>query len=687
MTSTSQAKCAYRYEPLRAPTSDDRLDIERPPLSSCPHPVAEHDEQRCLFHHHDSDYPKDQFSDQVRSVLADPDLPPRFAGGQMSSLTFANETVTTANGEPIDLRGATIDGDLDLTDATIEIPILLDDATVKGSIIADGARFRAPISMARVMIGRNLEFYGASVDGGLIANDIKVGYVDCRSLVVDGPVVFDGAEFTANVMFAQSAVDGLFSFVDTVFESAFDATALDVCGSLSLDEATVKRDLDLVSSSVSGSLEASKLHVKGETDVRHARIEGSISASESHFEAAADFKGLACRGESLDFAETHFEALVDFSSLASLTTETSFTGASFEGDVWFTHGRIDGDADLSQATFHDTLHLRDATVSDSLSLAEATSTDQAFLHGSTIKGDFAAPDANFTHFQFSADVRGDANFLRTRFDELAVFAKSGFKGHARFDEASFAGHPDFSDTRFAGTASFDRTEFLVEPTFDGTRFAESPDFETAIYPPSSDRDLDDRRRNMILARPETLRHTGARITADKLGDDLIIPAKTSHLIEDDLDVTKLVTAAFQAFEESDWRRLLREPIQTARTAVAQLSDDDALLVFGFSLNQEADTLRSVLGSGSIVAVYSRDSRGIELGHLDPDLSDVDYLVPVPAADEAFESGASVATLAELATAIHRHQRFRTILLGRQDDEQPHVHEWLVPVLVAAAELG
>ena len=51
------------------------------------------------------------------------------------------------------------------------------------------------------------------------------------------------------------------------------------------------------------------------------------------------------------------------------------------------------------------------------------------------------------------------------------------------------------------------------------------------------------------------------------------------------------------------------------------------------------------------------------------------------------SGASAAVLDELATAIVRHQAFRTALLQRQDDNSTPVNNLLLPVLVAVAEVS
>lgn len=171
MTEDTARSCTYKYElPPTATSPDESIDIPRPESQRCPHATVDDENERCLFHHLDPDYPVDRVTEQFLDALADESRPPTFAGGQLSGLRLEDETLTTPTGDPIDLRGATIDGDLDLTNATVEVPLLLDCAAITGSFIATNAEFAAPVSLADADIGRRVFLQKASVSGGIVAN-------------------------------------------------------------------------------------------------------------------------------------------------------------------------------------------------------------------------------------------------------------------------------------------------------------------------------------------------------------------------------------------------------------------------------------------------------------------------------------------------------------------------------------
>lgn len=686
MANSKPGRCSYEYEaPPTTTPPDSSVDIPRPNHQRCPHATADADDERCLFHHLDADYPVDRISEQFLEALAAGDGPPTFAGGQLSGLRLDGATLTTPNGEPIDLRGATIDGDFDLSEATIDVPLLLDGAAITGSFIATDATFNAPISLVGTDIGRRVFLQRAHIDGGLVANELDAGYLDTRELTVKGSTILSDANFTANVILARSTFGDALNLQNTSFDYNIDVSGTEVDGPLILSGIDCEGDADLVAGRVAGDLAGIEMNITGDTDWRHLQVGGGLELSQSTFEGDAEFDDISIEGAAADFSEANFKGETSFSTAQFETAETRFTDALFDGDTWFTYATISGDATFESATFHEFVHLRDATFERNLSLVEAETTHQAFLHGSTIHGDFTAANATFNHFQFSATVHGDADFEGARFDEGGIFSNSEFGGTTTFDHASFAGGPDFSDARFTGPTSFHETEFLVEPTFDETRFAIEPDLEAARYPTPASRNLDDLRKSMILARPETLQHAGFEIETTALTDEIVIPAKTSPLVEDDLARTMAVTAALSDLDHADWYDLFEDGLRTARTAVAQLDPNDgAILVFGITVEPEAEEPTAFIQDATIAGVYARRDATVEFGYLHTDVGDFDYLIPVPADDDAFEAGASVAVLGELATAMVRQQAFRTALLQRRDEEM-HMNRAILPVLVAAAE--
>lgn len=688
MGNSSSATCAYEYEVLTTTEPDDRIDVTRPQIKPCPHDVSDPTDGRCLFHHGDGNFPSSRFTDEFRKILADERIPPNFFGGNLNGLQLDSELVTTPSGDPIDLRGVTIHGDLDLTDATVEVPLLLDEAAITGSVIADGAEFQAPVSLVGTDIQKRVYMHDTTVADGIVANDLNAGYVDGRDLTVTGPLILDRATFGANLKLARATVEGDLSLEHVQLDHSLDATGLSVAGNFVASEASIDSSMDQVAATIDGDVDVRKLHVGGETDWSHMTIGGDVTVTDCRFDSQADFEDITIGGEQASFDGTQFGGKADFTTLELPDGRVSFSDVTFDGEAWFVYARIGDEADFSGATFRDMAHLRDATFETDLILRNVSTTGQAFLHQSTIHGDCDCSDATFEHFQFSATVHGKTDFSRARFVEKALFMKSEFGDRVWFDEASFAGHPDFTDARFTGETTFDDTEFLVEPTFEGTRFAVDPNLDTATYPTDASVDLTERRKSMILAHPETLQYEGEQLPAAALTGDFVVPAGVSHLVEDDLTQTKIVTTALTELDSSEWHSLFEESLRTARTAVGQLPENgESVLVFSLQVNPDAELGGAFFESATIAGVYTRDSSGVTFGHLNLELSDADYLIPIPADDEAFEAGASVATRSELQKAMIRNQLFRAAVLGKRDDDESSINSGVVPVLVAAGKVG
>lgn len=583
MANTEPRSCAYEYEAISTIEPDAAIPIDRPTASACPHTVVDTETNRCLFHQVDPEYPVDRITEQFQEAIGDATQSPTFAGGQLSGLHLEGAVISTPDGHPIDLRGTTIDGDLDLTDATVEVPLLLDEAAITGSFIATDAEFTAPLSLVGTNIGRRCFLQRAVLAGGIVGNALNAGYLDARGVIVDGPCVFDDATFSADVLLAQSRFDGSLRLSGTTFERNVDAISIEVDGSVTISQANFGGEFDLIASEITGDFDARSGTASGDVDCRHLQLGGDLEVSDTQFDGETQFEGLVVEGNSATFADSRFTGKSDFSNTQFQSDTVLFTDTVFDGEAWFTYAAFDGDVAFRGAEWNAITHLRDATFKGDLSLDHVRSSGQLFLHGSTIHGAFSAADATFNHMQFSATVHGDADFSRAKFDEIGLFPKSEFRGKTTFELASFAGTPDFSDSRFAGPTSFERTEFLVEPDFENARFAIDPDLDAARYPMPASRNLDEMRTSMILARPESLEHTGLTIPAEEIDGDIVIPAHTDHLIEDDVDRTKIVTKALSDLDGKEWHRLFEDAIRTARTAVAQLSSTgETVMVFGLS---------------------------------------------------------------------------------------------------------
>jgi hypothetical protein len=687
MSDSAFEQCAYTYEPLGDTTPDDRISVQRPSFERCPYETVAPDTQRCLFHHGQQDYPSERFTEQFSKQLADPEARPTFAGGHLAGLELAKQTITTPNQEPIDLRGTVIDGDLDLTDSTIEVPILLDDAAIKGELRAENTEFLAPLSLAGADISGRLHTHGATLDGGLDANDLTGGYVDGRALTIDGPLVLDGASFSSNLLLAHADIADDFALTDATFDWSLDMTAATIGGDFQATNTTIDADLDAVATEIGQDLEIKKLAVDGETDWSHADVAGDLLATDCAFDGEANFNNVSVDGEAMVFDGTKFGAKADFATMSLPECRVSFSGAHFDDEVWFTHATIGGYANFSGATFAGMSHLRDAVFEDDLTLRHAQATGQFFLHGTVVHGNFDCTDSQFDHYQFSATVHGTSDFTGTRFNEKAIFKSSTFGDRVWYDNVSFAGHPDFSDTRFTAKTTFDDTVFLVDPTFEETRFAIEPDMSAADFSVADAVDFEDRRSQMILDHPESLQHEGANLPLERITDTFTIPETASHLVEDEYATTKRIAHALREFDRQSWHTLVEAPLRTARTAAARLPNrESGIIVLALTLADEAND-PDIITDITLAGVYCREANQVVFSHLDPAFLSADYLLPLPTDDDAFDSGAAVATATELHKAALRNETLRTALLGRQDSDDTKIHQMIVPVLAGAAELA
>lgn len=684
MSDASPVNCKYAYEPPNDLLIDDEIDLPEIEYDGCPHEALDADESRCLFHLPETEYPSDRLTDRFRETLSDETVAPTFAGGSLETIDLAGETVSTASGAPIDLRGVHIDGDLVLTDATIEVPLLLDRAAVTGSLQADNATFQSVVSVAGADINGRISCHDTTIEGSLVGIEMNAGYVDGRDLTVDDSLYLNGASFASNLLMARATVGDELLLTDATFDWNIDATNISVGGDFDATDVSIDAGFDCIAADIEGDVELRNLTVGEETDWSHAAISGDLTATDASFGDELNFKDVSVGGDSLRFDGSHFEDKADFGTLRVPEGSISYTEATFETEVWFTHATINEMSDFSQATFHGMSHLRDAAFEDNLKLRSVKATGQFFLHGSTIEGECDCRNASFEHFQFSATVRGKADFSNAEFVEKGIFQSSTFEDRVWFDGVSFAGHPDFSDTRFTGKVTFDDAEFLVDPTFENTRFAVDPDLSAANYPLAEDIDLADRRERMILAHPDSLKGEGESFPVHKLAGEFAIPAATTHLIDNNPALTKGISKALTEFDSPTWNTIVEKPLRTARTAVARLSNQsDATLVFAFTINPEGSPTTEWIEDVMLAAVYTQEGQEIVFGHLDSGFVEYDYLVPIPASDDAFESGAAVATSTELHKATIRNEMYRAALLSEQEDKSQMIHKPLIPILVGA----
>ncbi|SFT09050.1 pentapeptide repeat-containing protein [Halostagnicola kamekurae] len=649
---TQETHCSYQYRSLSetAPAAVGPLPVAEPDY--CPHPPLSSDYDRCLFHTAEGEYPPNTIAETFLEAVSKPDQVATFAGGRIGSIDLSGTVLETPDGEPIDLRGATIDGDLDLSNATIKVPLLLGNAAITGTLDARGTRFEGIVDLAGAKIGRQTLVSHAQFDDGIVANGLDAGFVDARNLTVDGPAVFDEASFSANARFARSAFHGELSCDRTEWRLLADFAMISVTDETSFADSTVGGEFRLTGASLEQDLTLSGIEIDSDVRCCHAVVSGELNAPQVTFAGKVDFDDFRHHGVIASFDQSTFEGYTSF-SFATFANSLSFTDCTFKDEVWFTYGHFDGIIDFDSAQFEDLTHLRDATFGGDVVVRNACSTSQLFFHGSTIQGDVDAREATIDHFQFGAELAGDADFRSVQFDAQAVFRGTEFGGATRFDAASFAGEADFTDCQFLSNVSFDGTEFLVSPTFEDTRFVVEPDLDTADF----SRTVEGDEGPLIVARLEELDNTGTTVPIDALSGDIVIPAQAARLLEPNITRTKALVTALKSIDRETWYGLFNHSIKLARTAAVEAEpvETNCRFVFGLAINDDAETPEALLEETELIAAYTIteiDSQ-IEFSHLDPGLDRFDHLVGVPGSDDALKSNVTVATHTEFRNAILR----------------------------------
>jgi len=549
------------------------------------------------------------------------------------------------------------------------------------------------VSLVGTAFEQGLHWKGATIEGGIVANDIQAQYVDWRDITVDGPVTVRDGSFASSLKLSRGEIAGPFVLSGTSFDWHIDATMLAVGDDITATGMDVDGNVDLVGVSTDGELDLREARVGGEFDCDHTSVGDGIRASDLTVGESAQFEDVRVHDGPVVLDEASIGGKADFASMAIPNGRLSATEAVFDGEVWFPHANIAGVTDFSNATLNGQGHLRDATFGDGLRYRNVDDTETTtWMAGSTIEGDLDCTDTAFEYFQFTATVEGDADFTGTEYNSRALFSSSTFEGQVRFDDALFTGTPDFSKSRFTDLVSFEGAEFMVEPTFEEARFATDPSLEEAAFLTNIDASVEERYRRweLVLIHPESLANTDVSVPVAAAGPDFSVPMSLTNLAAETPQQTKAFVNALEAIDSSDWGDIVGDALPVARTGATRLADaTSGVLVFGFVLDESETDPAAFLQSAAVAGVYERDGDEFVFSHLGTDLDEFDYLVPVPVSDAAFEAGASVATRSELRKAIIRHERFRLREFldgGYPNDDVSGVHRGVVPLLVGAGSL-
>lgn len=283
-------RCGYIFDPERwEATQDERCfltaeDLNEEGVWRCPHERDESDDY-CPFHRSD-DASDESLADEFlraiegeRATAGDSTDSKQFVGATFGTLDLAYAILDGDDTRPIDLRHATVRGDLRATAVRVRNPLLANGLTVRGETDLRNATFE-----------KGVDFVGGSFEGAVQASLASV----------EDEANFENATFHERGTFRQ-----------TTFES-----------DCRFDKATFHRKAKFTTATFGGEATFRRTVFQ-----QYGWFEGAQFATGAHFLSGTTFEGKAW------FANVTFEGKARFRNVR-FDAEARFPGAVFE-DVEF----------------------------------------------------------------------------------------------------------------------------------------------------------------------------------------------------------------------------------------------------------------------------------------------------------------------------------------------------------------
>jgi len=383
----SAGTCGYRFDPAVWEREHGRpaaLDAEW----SCPRD-AEDGTDYCRYH-----LPPDQrravgideksLRDSLLEEIAKGDESSlQFVGCEFGDIDISYRVLNRVTNYPIDLRHATIHGDLLAEQAVIRQPILIDEITIKGAV----------------------DFFDAE-----LGEDVSA-----RHASFEGEVTFEGAEFEDNCWFTNSKFTRPSSFDGVQFMKASDFDRVEFQekssfegsewrGRCRFQDAEFNSNSTFMSSHFYSRANFQNVHLHGTSRFNHCVFDDVAVFMDCEFEAEALFK-------KVKFSEAAHYQYVDFHS------EASFSMSAFGDKAKFQFADFGEEASISYVKFSGATYFKAVDFNDYASFYKSTF-DQL--------GDFRK--AMFTD---------TARFLKTEFHDEVFFDQTTFVGHGDFRRSEF----------------------------------------------------------------------------------------------------------------------------------------------------------------------------------------------------------------------------------------------------------
>jgi uncharacterized protein YjbI with pentapeptide repeats len=263
---------------------------------TCPHESLE-EVGRCPFHlspdrYEEVDITSEGVTEAFRETV-DPETNQNkcFVGAHLRTLPLAEERIETADNAPLDLRLATIDGELEWQNTRFEPSV-----TMEGAVLCSDGRTGepAPESAANryVSLAADIDLKGARFEES----------VDFKHARFGAAVSFNGAEFDDVAMFNYATFDDSVE-VWATFRGKADFSKATIRGAAQLrgtfesaaifNYTTFEDDVILWNSTFGHKAEFLAAHVEGTFDCEHATFEGTARFVETAFEGSVIFDGSA----------------------------------------------------------------------------------------------------------------------------------------------------------------------------------------------------------------------------------------------------------------------------------------------------------------------------------------------------------------------------------------------------------
>ncbi|MCA1642921.1 MAG: pentapeptide repeat-containing protein [Acidobacteria bacterium] len=176
-----------------------------------------------------------------------------------------------------------------------------------------------------------------------------------------------------------------------------------------------------------------------------------------------------------DFRGVYFPNRVGFtfgSKKPEFTDDADFTGATFDGQVYFWDGKFHKKAKFDRATFNSYVTFKDVTF-----IGEAEFNNTFFKD--TVHFDKAhfTSESSFQNTEF----RDYAYFTDAVFSERAHFLWTKFKANTYFTHARFEHNATFTGSQFSGEASFSGVDFRSNAYLNSIDFNDLARFSNATF--------------------------------------------------------------------------------------------------------------------------------------------------------------------------------------------------------------